>query len=67
MALGCSPDTLTQRYRAHSGNALWSDVVRLRLERAAQLLRDETLAVKEVASRVRHQTPQVIDLLEVTV
>lgn len=48
-ALGCSPDTLTQRYRAHSGNALWSDVVRLRLERAAQLLRDETLAVKEVA------------------
>lgn len=48
-ALGCSPDTLTQRYRAHSGNALWSDVVRLRLERAAQLLRDEPLAVKEVA------------------
>lgn len=47
--LGCSPDHLSQRYRAHTGTSLWPDVVRMRLERAAELLRDEQLAIKEVA------------------
>lgn len=47
--LGCSPDHLSQRYRSHTGAALWSAVVRMRLERAAELLRDEQLAIKEVA------------------
>ncbi|MGQ0708311.1 MAG: helix-turn-helix domain-containing protein [Rhodoferax sp.] len=48
-ALGCSPDHLSQRYRAHTGNALWPEVVRMRLERAAELLRSDQLAIKEVA------------------
>jgi AraC-like DNA-binding protein/mannose-6-phosphate isomerase-like protein (cupin superfamily) len=47
---GCSPDHLTKLFaRHHGGQTLKARMLQLRLERAAQLLADTPLSVKEVA------------------
>ncbi|WP_198937745.1 AraC family transcriptional regulator [Pelomonas sp. KK5] len=46
---GCSPDHLSQVFRQSSGENLLACINRLRIERAARLLRETSLAGKEVA------------------
>lgn len=47
---GCSPDHLSKLFaRHHGGQPLKARILQLRLERAAQLLADTPLSVKEVA------------------
>jgi AraC-like DNA-binding protein len=46
---GCTPDYLSHLFRQVSGEALVACINRLRMERAARLLADSTLAGKEVA------------------
>ncbi|QDL56837.1 AraC family transcriptional regulator [Rhodoferax aquaticus] len=48
-AVGCSADYLSHLYSQHTGEHLWQVVLRLRLARAARLLKEDDSAVKEIA------------------
>lgn len=47
--LSCSADYLSHRYKAETGEGLTIFISRTRLERAAELLNDTTLSVKEIS------------------
>jgi AraC-like DNA-binding protein len=46
---GCTADHLSHLFRKHTGQTLVAYINRLRMERAARLLRESSLAIKEVA------------------
>lgn len=47
--LRCSPDYLSHRFKAVTGESLAGYIVRLRVERAAELLSDTRLTIKELS------------------
>lgn len=54
---GCTPDHLSALFRQRTGEALVGYITRLRLERAAQLLRETPMAVKEIAWACGYASP----------
>jgi AraC-like DNA-binding protein len=54
---GCTPDHLSQLFRRSTGEALAGHIVRLRMERAAHLLRTTRLAGKEIAWACGYTSP----------
>jgi AraC-like DNA-binding protein len=47
--IGCSADYLSHRYKAETGESLTTYINRIRLERAAELLNESPLSVKEIS------------------
>ena len=54
---GCTPDHLSALFRRHSGEPLIAHITRLRLDRAARLLRETAMAVKEIAWACGYASP----------